>query len=65
MGLQMASAYVGITLMPLLFGKLASYIGYSSLPVFLGIVLLAKVYMTYALNRKVAAGKGTSATFDA
>ncbi|MPR35901.1 MFS transporter [Salmonirosea aquatica] len=61
MGLQMASAYVGITLMPLLFGKLASYLGYAFLPGFLGVVLLAKVYMTYALNRKVAAGKGTPA----
>jgi fucose permease len=60
MGLQMASAYLGITLMPLLFGKLASYIGYVSLPAFLGVALLAMIYMTYVLNRKVAVGKGTS-----
>ncbi len=64
MGLQMASAYVGITLMPLLFGKLASYVGYASLPAFLGVALLAMVYMTYALNRKVAAQKGTSVPSD-
>ncbi len=63
-GLQMASAYVGITLMPLLFGKLASYLGYSSLPAFLGVALLAMVYMTYDLNRKVAVGKGTSVPSD-
>ena len=62
MGLQMASAYVGITLMPLLFGKLASYVGYSSLPGFLGVVLLAKVYLTYALNRKVSTSKAPSAS---
>lgn len=54
MGLQMASAYVGITLMPLLFGKLASYIGYSSLLWFLGVALLAKVCMTFALNSQVS-----------
>jgi fucose permease len=65
MGLQMASAYVGITLMPLLFGKLASYTGYSSLPVFLGVALLGKVYMTYVLNSKVAAAKVSSAPIDA
>ena len=61
MGLQMASAYVGITLMPLLFGKLASYVGYASLPAFLGGALLVMVYMTYAFNRKVSVGKGVSA----
>ena len=64
MGVQMASAYVGITLMPLLFGKLASYLGYSLLPGFLGAALLVKVYMTYALNRKVSAGKGSLASSD-
>ncbi len=64
MGLQMASAYVGITLMPLLFGKLASYLGYASLPTFLGVALLGMAYMTYALNRKVSAAKGTSVPSD-
>lgn len=57
MGMQMASAYVGITLMPLLFGKLASYFSYSSLLWFIGMVLAMKVYMTYDLNRTVLARK--------
>ena len=64
MGLQMASAYVGITLMPLLFGKLASYLGYSSLLGFLGVALIAKVSMTFALNRKVASAKVATALSD-
>lgn len=57
MGIQMASAYVGITLMPLLFGQLASYLGYSSLLWFVGVALLAMAYMSYALNSKVSLGK--------
>ncbi|GAA4800107.1 MFS transporter [Olivibacter ginsenosidimutans] len=53
MGMQMASAYIGITLIPLLFGKLASSLGYSSLLWFIGLILAIKIYMTYDLNRKV------------
>lgn len=53
MGVQMASAYIGITLIPFLFGKLASYFGYSSLLWFIGVILAIKIYMTYDLNRKV------------
>ena len=52
MGMQMASAYVGITLMPLLFGKLASYLGYAVLLGFIGLLLALQVVMTYQLNRK-------------
>lgn len=54
MGMQMASAYVGITLMPLLFGKLASYTGHAVLPGFLGTMLAIKIAMTWSLIRKVA-----------
>lgn len=57
MGIQMASAYTAITLMPLLYGKLAFYLSYSSLLWFIGIVLAIKIYMTYDLNKKVAARK--------
>src|SRR5690606_25503300 len=57
MGVQMASAYVGITLMPLFFGKLASYLGYSFLLGFIGLVLVLQIMMTYNLNRKVNTGK--------
>ncbi|SKB69140.1 Fucose permease [Parapedobacter luteus] len=53
MGLQMASAYIGITVMPLLFGKLASHTGYAVLPAFMGVVLAVKIVMTWHLNRKV------------
>lgn len=57
MGIQMASAYIGITLMPLFFGKLASYAGYSFLLWFLTMVLAVMIYMTWDLNRKVRAGR--------
>jgi len=53
MGMQMASAYVGITIMPLFFGKLASYVGYMSLVWFVAVVLILKIYMTLDLNKRV------------
>lgn len=57
MGVQMASAYIGITVMPLLFGAFASHFGYSTLLAFIGAVLAIKIFMTYDLNRKVIARK--------
>jgi len=54
MGIQMASAYIGITLMPLLFGELASRVGYSFFLWFIAIVLIVKIYMNYALNRIIS-----------
>lgn len=57
MGMQMASAYVGITLMPLLFGKLASYLNYSFLLGFIALMLALQVVMTYNLNKRVSARK--------
>ena len=53
MGMQMASAYVGITLMPFLFGKMASFTGYGFLLGFLGIFLMLIFAMTTVMNRKV------------
>lgn len=53
MGMQMASAYMGITLMPFLFGKIASLTGYSFLLGFLGIFLVLIFAMTNLMNRKV------------
>jgi fucose permease len=53
MGIQMASAYVGITFMPLLFGQLASFLGYSFFIWFIGVVLLVKVFANRILNRIV------------
>ena len=57
MGFQMASAYVGITLMPFLFGKIAFFTGYGFLLGFLGIFLLLIFGMTRQMNQKVAQGK--------
>ncbi len=57
MGMQMASAYVGITLMPFLFGKMASFTGYGFLLGFLAIFLLLIFGMTSLMNRKVRLGK--------
>ena len=61
MGIQMASAYVGITLMPLLFGKIGSLLGYSSLLWFIGIVLVLMAWMNLNLNKRVDKRKGDAA----
>jgi fucose permease len=53
MGLQMASAYVGITLMPFLFGEIATFTGQSFLLTFLGMFLVLMVGMTWNLNQKI------------
>lgn len=57
MGVQMASAYVGITLMPFVFGKMAFFTGYGFLLGFLGIFLLLIFTMTKEMNKKVTKGK--------
>jgi fucose permease len=53
MGIQMASAYIGTTLMPPIFGWLASHIGFNIFPIFIGIILILKIIMTETLNRKI------------
>ncbi|MCL2273273.1 MAG: MFS transporter, partial [Treponema sp.] len=53
MGMQVGSAYIGITIMPPLFGWLASYLSFSIFPVFLAIVLLVKIVLVEIMNRKV------------
>ena len=53
MGVQMASAYVGTTFAPPLFGWLATQLGYAWLPVFLAVILLWMVTMVEYLRRKV------------
>jgi len=53
MGIQMASAYVGTTLMPPVFGRLAAYMSFGIFPVFLGVLLLLKVFMVERLNWKI------------
>jgi len=53
MGIQMGSAYIGTTLMPPIFGWIASYMSFTILPIFIGIVLMIKIIMVEVLNRKI------------
>ncbi|MDR1363910.1 MAG: MFS transporter [Spirochaetaceae bacterium] len=52
-GIQMASAYIGTTLMPPVFGWAASYINFNIFPVFIGAILVILIIMTETLNRAV------------
>ena len=52
-GIQMASAYTGITLMPPLFGFLIKYISISIYPLYLSIFLIIMLFMTERLNKIV------------
>jgi fucose permease len=52
MGIQMASAYIGTTFMPLLFGRMASYFGFNIFPFFIGAVLVLNIVMIEIVNRK-------------
>ena len=51
-GIQMASAYIGICCMPPLFGIIANHIGAHLLPWYLGALLVLMVLMSEGLNRK-------------
>jgi fucose permease len=51
-GVQMASAYVGICCMPPLFGLLANHIGVFLLPWYTAAILLLMVLMNEGMNRK-------------
>ncbi len=53
-GVQMASAYVGNTFAPLIFGFFASYLTYSILPYYIGVILIVMTYMILMLNKKVS-----------
>ncbi|MDR1869916.1 MAG: MFS transporter, partial [Treponema sp.] len=52
MGIQMGSAYIGTTLMPPVFGWLASIMSFNIFPVFIGAILILKIIMVETLNRK-------------
>ncbi|MCL2186693.1 MAG: MFS transporter [Treponema sp.] len=52
-GIQMASAYIGTTIMPPIFGVLASFISFKIFPVFIAIVLIIMIFMIERLNRKI------------
>ena len=51
-GVQMASAYIGICCMPPLFGILANHIGVFLLPWYIGILLMLMTVMSEQLNQK-------------
>ena len=53
MGIQMGSAYIGTTLMPPIFGRLASTAGFVIFPLFIAIILIIKIIMVEILNRKI------------
>ena len=53
-GVQMASAYVGICVMPPLFGLIANHISAGLLPVYLAVILAGMILMCEKLNRKCA-----------
>ena len=53
-GVQMASAYVGICLMPPLFGLLANHIGAWLLPIYAGIINAVMIWMSERLNKKTS-----------
>lgn len=53
MGIQMASAYIGSTFMPPVFGWIGSQISYSLFPIFLGILMVIMFVMVESLNKKV------------
>ena len=53
-GVQMASAYVGICVLPPIFGLIANHIGAFLLPGYLAAVRALMILMSEALNRKTA-----------
>jgi fucose permease len=50
MGIQMASAYIGTTFMPPLFGQITSYFGFNIFPLFIGVILILNIIMVELLN---------------
>jgi fucose permease len=53
MGIQMASAYIGTTFMPPLFGQITSYFGFNIFPLFIGGILILNIIMVELLNKRV------------
>ena len=47
----MASAYIGTSFMPPLFGLIAQYLGAYLLPVYMGIIMVLMVLMHERLNK--------------
>jgi fucose permease len=57
MGIQMASAYIGTTFMPPLFGRIVSFLSFSIFPLFIGVILLINILMVELLNKKIDKNK--------
>ena len=57
-GIQMASAYVGTTFIPPLFGFLGNRIGFAILPVYLAVFIAVMIGMTEAAFRAARSRKG-------
>jgi fucose permease len=56
-GMQMASAYIGTTLIPPIFGRIAAQVGFNIFLLFIGILLVIKIIMVEVLNKKIDAIK--------
>jgi len=57
MGIQMASAYIGTTFMPPLFGRLTSYLEFNIFTLFIGGILILNIVMVELLNKRVDKNK--------
>lgn len=57
-GIQMASAYVGSTFMPPLYGLLGNHIGFSILPVYLTAFVILMIVMSELTFRKTVSKRG-------
>jgi fucose permease len=53
MGIQMASAYIGSTFMPPLFGRIASFLNFKIFPLFIGAILLLNIIMVELVSKKI------------
>ena len=63
MGIQMASAYIGTTLMPPLFGKISSYIGFTVFPLFIITILMLQIIVIETMNKKIDNNKISNSSF--
>jgi fucose permease len=57
MGIQMASAYIGTTFMPPLFGQAVTYLSFKFFPLFIGGILILNIIMIELLNKRVDKNK--------
>jgi fucose permease len=57
MGIQMASAYIGTTFMPPLFGQAASYFSFNIFPIFIGSILIINIFMVELSYKRIGGSK--------